>query len=185
MHISFAVAQFCNISITICGVRNSFRMFQWCASGCDVLSNNLHNSSQVGNIFLIVVSILDLRSWAQWNRMSMAFVRFGCTYLPLITASAMALSVCRVWEVVCALTPLGLAGNVLFCRIFPSLHLPFADMACRVGDMSLVMSPTQENVVSARGLKQTTRHMKTCRDCLQMSAIKWLLFELKQKMYRS
>ena len=41
------------------------------------------------------------------------------------------------------------------CLILSCLPKPsFADMACHVGDMSLVMSPTQENVVSARGSKR-------------------------------
>ena len=56
-----------------------------------------------------------------------------------------------------------LAGNVVFCRVFPSLHL----QTWRV-DMSLVMSPTQENVVSARGSKQhyIWRHVSTCGQLL-------------------
>jgi len=58
-----------------------------------------------------------------------------------------------------------LAGNVFFWNVFPSLHLQTCLVSRRhVGDMSLVMSQTQENVVSARVSKRHDiwRHVATC-----------------------
>ena len=60
-----------------------------------------------------------------------------------------------------------LAGNVFFCRVFPSLHLQ---------TWSVMTATCRRHV--GQGV-ETTQHLKTVTTCLQMSAITWLLFEPK------
>ena len=61
-------------------------------------------SSSLRSSTCLVASRFRIAFWHSWlrsqlNCMSIAFVRFGCTF-PLVTASAIALSVLLVWEVV-------------------------------------------------------------------------------------